>query len=61
MEWYDKFLSIYEKPFDEVPQEIINQTHDQLEALQSSEPLVSIIIVAYNEEKHLQACLWSLS
>ena len=61
MDWYEEYLSIYEKPFNEVPQEIINKTHDQLMALQSNEPLVSIIIVAYNEEKHLQACLWSLS
>ena len=61
MEWYDKFLSIYEKPFSEVPQEVIDQTRENLAALQSDEPLVSVIIVAYNEEKHLQACLWSLS
>ena len=61
MEWYEKYLSIYEKPFSEVPQEVIDQTHEQLTALQSANPLISIIIVAYNEEKHLQACLWSLS
>ena len=61
MDWYEKYLSIYEKPFSEVPQDIIDKTHDQLTALQSNEPLISIIIVAYNEEKHLQACLWSLS
>ena len=46
MNWYEKYLSIYEKPFSEVPQEVINQTHDQLAALQSDNPLISIIIVA---------------
>ena len=61
MDWSEKYLSIYEKPFSEVPQDVISQTHDQLTALQSENPLISIIIVAYNEEKHLQACLWSLS
>ena len=61
MDWYEKYLSIYEKPFNEVPLNIIKMTHDQLVALQSNNPLISIIIVAYNEEKHLQACLWSLS
>jgi Glycosyltransferases involved in cell wall biogenesis len=61
MDWYEKYLSIYEKPFSDVPQDVIDKTHDQLMALQSNEPLISIIIVAYNEEKHLQACLWSLS
>ena len=61
MDWYEKYLSIYEKPFSEVPQKVIDQTHDQLAALQSDNPMISIIIVAYNEEKHLPACLWSLS
>ena len=61
MEWYEKYLSIYEKPFSEVPQEVIDQTRNHLTALQSNDPLISIFIVAYNEEKHLQACLWSLS
>ena len=61
MDWYEKYLSIYEKPFSVVPQEIIDNTRNQLTALQSEDPVVSIVIVAYNEEKHLQACLWSLS
>ena len=61
MEWYDKYLSIYEKPFSEVPQNIIDETRDRLSKLQSSEPVVSIVIVAYNEERRLPACLWSLS
>ena len=61
MAWYDKFLSIYEHPFSEVPQTVIDETRERLAALQSSEPLVSIVIVAYNEEKRLPACLWSLS
>jgi glycosyltransferase involved in cell wall biosynthesis len=61
MEWYDKFLSIYEKPYSEVPQEVVNETRERLAKLQSNEPLVSIVIVAYNEERRLPACLWSLS
>lgn len=61
MEWYDKFLSIYEKPYSEVPQTVIDETRERLAKLQSNEPLVSIVIVAYNEERRLPACLWSLS
>lgn len=61
MAWYDKYLSIYDKPFSEVPQEVIDGTRERLAALQSAEPLISIVIIAYNEEKHLQACLWALS
>ena len=61
MAWYEKYLSIYEKPFSEVPQHVVNETRERLAALQSDEPLVSIVIVAYNEERRLPACLWSLS
>ena len=61
MSWYDKYLSIYGKPFSEVPQSIIEQTRDGLARLQSEEPLASIVVIAYNEETHLQACLWALS
>jgi glycosyltransferase involved in cell wall biosynthesis len=61
MEWFEKFLSVYEKPYSEVPQEVIDGTRDRLKSLQSDKPLVSIVIVAYNEEKRLPACLWSLS
>ena len=61
MEWYDKYLSIYEKPYSEVPQTVIDETRERLAKLQSNDPLVSIVIVAYNEERRLPACLWSLS
>lgn len=61
MAWYDKYLSIYGKPFSEVPQEIIDGTRERLATLQSDEPLVSIVVIAYNEECRLTSCLWSLS
>ena len=59
--WYDKYLSIYGKPFSEVPQKIIDGTRNRLAALQSDKPLASIVVIAYNEETHLQACLWAIS
>lgn len=61
MTWYDKYLTIYDKPFSEVPEQIVTDTRQRLANLQSEAPLASIVIIAYNEEKHLQACLWSLS
>ena len=61
MSWYDKYLTIYGKPFSEVPQDVIDSTRQRLAALQSDEPLASIVIIAYNEETHLQACLWAIS
>ena len=59
--WYDKYLSIYGKPFSEVSQEIIDGTRERLAAMQSDKPLASIVVIAYNEEPHLQACLWAIS
>ena len=59
--WYDKYMTIYGKPFSEVPQDIIDGTRERLSSLQSEEPLASIVVIGYNEETHLQACLWSIS
>ena len=59
--WYDKYLNIYGKSFDEVPQNVIEETRERLATLQNPEPLASIVVIAYNEETHLQACLWALS
>ena len=59
--WYDKYLSIYGKPFSEVPQHIIEEIKERLSCLQSSEPQVSVVVSAYNEECRLASCLWSLS
>ena len=59
--WYDKYMAIYGKPFSEVSEDIIISARDRLAKLQSSEPLVSVVVIAYNEECHLLACLWSLS
>ena len=58
--WYEKYLSIYGKPFSEVPQEVIDGTRERLAKLQSPEPLASIVVIGYNEEIHLQACLWAI-
>jgi len=59
--WYDKYLSIYGKPFSEVSSDIIEGTRLRLAALQSDKPLASIVVIGYNEETHLQACLWAIS
>lgn len=61
MSWYSKYLQVYEKPFSEAPQEIIDEVKANLAKLQSETPLVTVSIIGYNEEKHLLACLWALS
>lgn len=61
MSWYNKYIEVYEKAFSEAPQRIVNDVRNKLQLLQSEEPLVTVSVIAYNEEKHLLACLWSLS
>ena len=61
MAWYEKYLSVYGKPFQEVPRQVVDEARERLAALQSSEPLVSVVMIAYNEARRLSACLWSLS
>ena len=61
MTWYKKYLSVYEQPLQKAPQEVIHEIKTKIEKLQSDTPLVSVVIIAYNEEKHLLANLWSLS
>ena len=59
--WYENYLSIYGKPLEEIPVDVLDKIKKKLSVIQSEEPLVSIAIIAYNEEKRLPACLWSLS
>lgn len=61
MAWYKKYLSVYEKPFSNAPKETIEQVRNNISRLQSDQPLVSVVVIAYNEERHLLANLWSLS
>lgn len=59
--WYDKYLSIYGKSPEETPDSVWDEIKTRLAQKQSQDPLVSVVVIAYNEEKRLAACLWSLS
>lgn len=59
--WYDKYLSIYGKSLDDIPEETFDEIKGKLAQKQSDKPLVSVVVIAYNEERRLTACLWSLS
>ena len=59
--WYDKYLSIYGKSLGEIPGTVLDEIKGKLTAQQSQEPLISIVVIAYHEERRLAACLWSLS
>ena len=61
MKWYNKYLSVYNTSLSSTYDEIINNVRNNLINLQSKNPLVTVSVIAYNEEKHLLGCLWSLS
>ena len=59
--WYSKYLQVYEKPFSYAPAAVVEEVRGKLAGLQSEQPLVTVSLIGYNEERHLLACLWSLS
>ena len=59
--WYDKYLTIYGKSLDEIPDAVLDEIKEKLAKKQSKEPVASVVVIAYNEERRLAACLWSLS
>lgn len=61
MKWYTKYLSVYEKPLNNVSSEMLKEVKEKIDRIQSEKPLVTVSVIAYNEEKHLLACLRSLS
>ena len=61
MEWYSKYLQVYEKPFAEAPASVVEEVRRNIAKLQSEQPVVTVSLIGYNEERHLLASLWSLS
>lgn len=61
MIWYKKYLTVYDKSFDDAPRELIDSIRNSLAQQQSEQPVISVVVIAHNEEKHLLANLWSLS
>lgn len=61
MKWYKKYLTVFEKPFDSVSEDTVNEIKTKLGLLQSEAPVASVVVIAYNEERRLLSCLWSLS
>lgn len=61
MAWYSKYEVAFERPYAEVPEEIKRHVSEQLRRFSDvSDPMVSIVLIAHNEEQHILACLWSL-
>lgn len=61
MAWYSKYIDLYEKELKVIPEDTIAEIRQNLAKIQSNDPIVTVSVIAYNEEKHLLSCLWSLS
>ena len=53
MKWAKKYISIYNQPLDNVQEGIIQEIKQKLAKVQSDEPVVTVSVIAYNEERHL--------
>lgn len=58
---YSKYLSIFEKTLEEIPSDAIKEIQNKIRQKECDTPLVSVVAIAHNEEKHILSCLWSLS
>jgi glycosyltransferase involved in cell wall biosynthesis len=58
--WLSQFRYPY-TAFDEIPSSIFNEINKRLDTLISKDPLVSIVIPAWNEEVNILRCIDSLS
>lgn len=61
MAWYSKYLALYEKPVSDAGTVVIEEIKNKLKQKQSSTPVATVAVIAYNEEQRLLSCLWSLS
>ena len=60
MIWYSKYLQVYNKTFQATSTSIIEEVRGKLRDMNSDSPLVSVVIIAHNEETRILACIWSL-
>lgn len=55
MEWYTKYLSIFGLTLSEIPGDTLSEIGTLLHEKQSDTPLVSVVVIAHNEEPHILA------
>lgn len=60
MSWYKKYIKYYEHPIEEMSQPYLDSFKERYEKFDSSEPIISIVIIAHNEERRILSCIDSL-
>jgi len=61
MPWYSKYLTVFEKPFEDAPATVVEEVKRKLQQMRSEYPIATLVVIAHNEETRLLSCLWSLS
>lgn len=59
--WYSEFLKYYDVDYNNISEENFLEIRENMSRIQSPAPEVSLVVIAYNEQRHLAACLASLS
>lgn len=59
--WYKKIFAGVRETVCGSSQAVVEEVRQKIAGLQSENPVVTVSLIGYNEEKHLLACLWSLS
>jgi len=60
MKWYNKYLTIFEKPFSNVSPSIITEIQTKLKEKETNSPIASVILIAHNEATRISSSIWSL-
>lgn len=58
--WIGQFLYTYEK-YEDIDPAVFSAVNKDLDQVQSKEPLVSVVVIAWNEEINILRCVASLS
>jgi len=58
--WYSNYLGILNKSLENQDESTLNEIAKLLTSCKSDEPVATIAIIAYNEEKRILPCIWSL-
>jgi len=59
--WYKPYLGAFNIEIGQIKENIFEKVSKQLQKFSHQQPLLSIVVIAYNEEQHLLGCLWSLT
>lgn len=59
--WYRSYLKAFDKSVEALDEAVIQNVRCKLASFSKIEPVVSIVVIAYNEERNILGCLWSLA